>query len=105
MQWYSNGLYGSSALWLLVIESFASFNICCETQTLLADEQFQTPSSDSTFSVVIMIRGLADESLLLTFTLSSNFHIFYTFTFTASDLQNEGSFLFLWLIIGTFAHA
>ena len=92
--------------------------ICCETQTLPADEQFQIPSSDYAFGVVVL--GDTDESLLLTFSGAVNTHFQFpyfqgipidnnnpdkmdeTFTFRARDLQNEGSLLLLRLIIGTY---
>ena len=85
--------------------------ICCETRTLLADEQFQTPSS---FGVVL---GQTDESLFLTFSgVNTEFQFPHfqgiptgdpdkmddTFTFTEGDLQNEGSLLLLRLIIGSY---
>ena len=96
---------------VLVEDGDNSQYICCETQTLQADEQFQTPSS---FGVVL---GQTDESLFLTFSgVNTEFQFPHfqgiptgdpdkmddTFTFIEGDLQNEGSLLLLRLTIGTY---
>ena len=94
--------------------------ICCETQTLDADEQFQIPSSDYTFGLVT--RRDEDEIRPLTFSGENTEFQFpqfrgrpadnnnpdrigETFTFTANDIQNRGSLLLLRLIIGAYAYA
>ena len=88
--------------------------ICCDTYTLPDDEQFQIPSSDYTFGVVIRIQ--MNRILPLAFSaVNTKFQFPHfqarpagdngpdtgeSFTLTASDLQN-GSLLLLRLIIGT----
>ena len=91
--------------------------ICCETQTLDADVQFQIPSSDYTFGLVTR-RG-ENEIRPLTFSGENTEFQFPqfrgrpadndnpdrigdTFTFTANNIQNRGSLLLLRLIIGTY---
>ena len=91
--------------------------ICCETQTLPADEQFQIPSSDYTFGLVTR-RG-ENEIRPLTFSGENTEFRFPhfrgipadndnpnriddSFTFTADNFQNEGSLLLLRLLIGKY---
>ena len=91
--------------------------ICCNTYTLPDDEQFQIPSLNYTFGVVI--RSLMNRILPLAFSdVNPEFQFPHfqarpihnnngpdstgdSFTLTAVDLQNEGSLLLLRLIIGT----
>ena len=91
--------------------------ICCDTYTLPDDEQFQIPSSDYTFGVVIG-REVKQYRLLTFSGVNTEFRfphfqgiptdnndlngIGETFTLTENDFQNEGSLLLLRLIIGTY---
>ena len=83
--------------------------ICCDTQTLPADEQFQIPSSEYTFGVVVRSRSsrLLDAEFRFPHFQARPINnnngpdaIGDSFTLTAGDLQNEGSLLLLRLIIG-----
>ena len=101
---------------VLVEDKDDSQYICCETQTLDADEQFQIPSSDYTFGLVT--RRDENEIRPLTFSGENTEFRFPhfrgrptnndnpdrirdTFTFTANDIQNRGSLLLLRMIIGS----
>ena len=102
---------------VLVEDGQDSQYICCETQTLDADEQFQIPSSDYTFGLVTR-RG-ENEIRPLTFSGENTEFRFpqfrgrpadndnpdrigESFTFTANDIQNRRSLLLLRLILGTY---
>ena len=92
--------------------------ICCDTYTLPDNDQFQIPSSEFT-SFGVVTRRNENEIRPLTFSgVNTEFQFPHlrgvpadnsnidrlgeTFTFTANDLQNEGSLQLLRLIIGTY---
>ena len=90
---------------VLVEDGDNSQHICCDTSTLPADEQFQIPSSNYTFGVVVRAKN---RRLPLTKFRFPHFKARPiddngpgdSFTLTEDDLQDEGSLLLLRLIIG-----
>ena len=91
---------------VLVEDGDNSQHICCDTYSLPAGEQFQIPSSNYTFGVVVRANN---RRLPLTQFRFPHFKARPidddngpgdSFTLTEDDLQDEGSLLLLRLILG-----